>query len=1019
MKEFSPFRLDTQNRWLWRRSETPEEERILLTPTAFAVLHYLVDHAGQLVTQDELLQAVWRNTYVQPQAVKRHILDIRTALGDDAKAPLFIETLPRRGYRFIAAVSESVPPGQAAPPRPAQERLVGRDRVLDQLRGYLRNALKGERQIVFITGEPGIGKTSVVDEFERQTAAEIPIRISRGQCVEGYGGKESYYPMLEAVGKLCRRSDGDSIVRTLATEAPTWLVQFPAFVKREQREMLQREILGATRERMLREIGEALETITAASPMLLIFEDLQWVDHSTVDLISALARGRGPAKLMLIGTYRPADIAFSEHPLKLVKQDLLVHRLCHEIALEPLGETEMAEYLAPTLSEATLPDGLAKLVHRRSEGNPLFMVAALERMAERGLISRQNGGWQLKVPLEEIDLEVPESLRQVIEAQIEGLTADEQRALEVASVAGAVFSSRIAGAAANLDQEKFGDLCEGLSRRDLMVRPSSAEHFPDGTVSDRYEFVHALYREVFYRRQAAGGRANLHQQIGERLEELFSERPSDVAAELAHHFEQSRDWSRAVRYLRLVAENAGRRYAHREATTMLQHALGLASKLPDSERAVVETEILTKLANIYLVSFDMRAVETGETLAARAAHYGLIDVEVQALIDMAYPLSWISSERCLKVLERALELSTRQKEPLMRARSRASCLVRRIWASGWNDRDADECRRAVAEIRKAGDRLVLASHLIDYNFIQWISSEYREAQRNAVESLAILFDGVEDNPYLSTAYWLSQFILPWSLLFLGEWGEMLREIKDGIAMAGKNGDSYRAQTLRLYQAWLHLEAMDFGGVAEICHSVLPWVGDPPRTPWRRFCLSLLGSAYTALGDYERAQEHLFTLEDEMERQTVIHDWYRRMQLELDLAELWLAKRDLCQARSHAERLLDITQTTPERTWQAWAWEVNARVAFAELDLDRARDSITKALLRHEGCEIPLAAWRVHATGAEISEHMGNSGLAEYHRQLSRATILKLSNSLAPEEPLRKAFLSAPAVCRVLETSYGS
>ncbi|MFZ0593271.1 MAG: winged helix-turn-helix domain-containing protein, partial [Bryobacteraceae bacterium] len=237
MKEFSPFRLDTQNRWLWRRSETPEEERILLTPTAFAVLHYLVDHAGQLVTQDELLQAVWRNTYVQPQAVKRHILDIRTALGDDAKAPLFIETLPRRGYRFIAAVSESVPPGQAAPPRPAQERLVGRDRVLDQLRGYLRNALKGERQIVFITGEPGIGKTSVVDEFERQTAAEIPIRISRGQCVEGYGGKESYYPMLEAVGKLCRRSDGDSIVRTLATEAPTWLVQFPAFVKREQREM--------------------------------------------------------------------------------------------------------------------------------------------------------------------------------------------------------------------------------------------------------------------------------------------------------------------------------------------------------------------------------------------------------------------------------------------------------------------------------------------------------------------------------------------------------------------------------------------------------------------------------------------------------------------------------------------------------------------------------------------------------------------------------------------------------------
>jgi hypothetical protein len=217
----------------------------------------------------------------------------------------------------------------------------------------------------------------------------MPIRISRGQCVEGYGGKEAYYPMLEALGKLCRPSDGNSIVETLATEAPTWLVQFPALVKREQREMLQREILGATRERMLREIGEVLETITAANPMMLIFEDLQWVDHSTVDLISALARGREAAKLVLIGTYRPADVALSEHPLKLVKQDLLVHRLCHEIALEPLGERQVAEYLASNSSEERPPDGLAGLVHRHSEGNPLFMVAALDHMAARGLISRR------------------------------------------------------------------------------------------------------------------------------------------------------------------------------------------------------------------------------------------------------------------------------------------------------------------------------------------------------------------------------------------------------------------------------------------------------------------------------------------------------------------------------------------------------------------------------------------------------------------------------------------------------
>ena len=118
-------------------------------------------------------------------------------------------------------------------------------------------------------------------------------------------------------------------MQVLSAQAPTWLVQFPALVSNQQREMLQQEILGATRERMLREIGEALETITSDKPLLLVLEDLHWVDPSTVDLISTLARRRSPGKLMLIGTYRPV----LEHPLKTVKQDLLVHQLCREIAL--------------------------------------------------------------------------------------------------------------------------------------------------------------------------------------------------------------------------------------------------------------------------------------------------------------------------------------------------------------------------------------------------------------------------------------------------------------------------------------------------------------------------------------------------------------------------------------------------------------------------------------------------------------------------------------------------------------
>src|SRR5690349_3515835 len=204
MKEFSPFRLDAADQSLWR-----DGQRIHLTPKAFAVLQYLVDRAGRLVTQNELLEALWPDTFVQPEVLKSQILNIRTALGDRVKDPLFIETVPRRGYRFIApvhdaAAAERVTPPPAAPPAPGPTNLVGRAAALDELRSCLRKASSGERQIVFVTGEQGMGKTTLVEAFLEEAGAS-GVSFARGQCLEGFGMvKEPYYPVLEAMGQLAR-----------------------------------------------------------------------------------------------------------------------------------------------------------------------------------------------------------------------------------------------------------------------------------------------------------------------------------------------------------------------------------------------------------------------------------------------------------------------------------------------------------------------------------------------------------------------------------------------------------------------------------------------------------------------------------------------------------------------------------------------------------------------------------------------------------------------------------------------
>src|SRR5258706_3938731 len=160
MKQFHSFRLDIVNHCLWRG-----EDRVLLTPEAFDVLRYLVEHADRLVTQDEILGALWPETYVNPEVIKKYILGIRKALGDRHDKPEFIETFPRRGYQFVASISEVNPVAPSDLGVNAGRKMVGREAAMAQLDGYLGEALKAQRQGIFITGEAGIGKKTLTDMF--------------------------------------------------------------------------------------------------------------------------------------------------------------------------------------------------------------------------------------------------------------------------------------------------------------------------------------------------------------------------------------------------------------------------------------------------------------------------------------------------------------------------------------------------------------------------------------------------------------------------------------------------------------------------------------------------------------------------------------------------------------------------------------------------------------------------------------------------------------------------------------
>ena len=993
MKVFPPFRLDAADQSLWR-----DDQRVPLTPKAFAVLQYLVDRAGRLVAQNELLEALWPDTFVQPEVLKSQILDVRAALGDRPKDPLFIETIPRRGYRFIAPVRDAGTPAPARAER-SFSNVVGRGTALTELRDCLVRASAGERQIVFVTGEQGMGKTTLVEAFLEQASGE-GVELARGQCLEGYGVvKEPYYPVLEALSQLSRGINCARFAQVLETHAPTWLIQLPALVKPEHRNTLQRELLGATRERMIREICEALEALTAERTLVLFFEDLHWTDHSTVDLLAAIAYRRSPAKLLVIGTYRPVDLVLAQHPMKQASHSLKAHRLAKEIALVPLVEREVADYLSHQAGSEGSDDlqHLARWIREQTGGNPLFMVNVIEHLMELGHIRLNETAWTVTAPLDQIEFSVPETLRQMIELQIERLSPREQLTLDAASVHGNLFSAVQTAAALEVDVEHVEETCQKLAQQHHIVRTAPLERLPDGTFSERYEFVHAAFRNVFYQRLAPARRAKLHRRFAETIEALYGSQLTDVAVELAGHFEECGDWSKAVEYLHLAVQNAWRRFAYRAGISTLEHALEVAEKLPLNERKAWELRFRERLSVLeYALYEPSRVLPALETLTARASEYGVADVEARALMMQIVLRGSESSARCLPLMDRLRSLTSEHKGPMA------------ICTFGWDARLAKEHQVYLDEVRRSGDRQATAMQQMDHGYVDWVSSKYANCIENAQASLPVLLETGQMIRYL-----MGRDLLAVNHILLGQLGTGLDILDETIENAHKNAAPHRLAQPLLFKAWTHLMLMDYQGVLEMCVIALPSLTDPIILDRRYIGLRLKAAAELGLGRYNSAIERLTELRATLEERPVMLSWYWGIPLQMDLTEAYLALHDLAQARLEANRALERTLATEERTLQALAWEASARVALRAGEDARLRTDLKNALDLLEGFDIPLAAWRVHGTAARVYAMDGDGELEHKHRSLGRNIVISLAKSLDRRPALQQVFLSTPVVSELL------
>ena len=665
--QFPPFRLDLDNECLWSNSQS-----IHLRPKTFAVLRRLVEHAGQLLTKSALLEAVWPDTSVSEIVLAGRIRELRQALRDDPKHPQFIETAHRRGYRFIAAVMQEAS-GDAA--TPAQRSLVvGRDGEMARLHQALAKAMHGDRQVVFATGEAGLGKTTLIQMFMDQVRYSGALRIGYGHCIEHYGVGEAYMPILEALERLCREPAHQDVLELLKRYAPSCLIQMPGLLQPDDIESLRRVTLGVTSHRMLREIADALERASAEKALVLILEDLHWVDDATLDLISMLARRRQePARLLFVGTYRPEEIRGQRHSLYAMTQDLSLHNCCEMLPLSALSEVAIHDYLTARLSEVSPPRGLAPFVARRTEGNPLFMVAMLEHLLAQGWMQPDRVAWLADV---EAAIGIPDTLRQLLDHQCDQLSRDEQAALEVGSLAGNAFTAAIVAAGLGTTIEAVEAWCDSLVRRGRWLRAEGPQTWPDGTVSEGYAFAHAIYQAVVYDRLTAARRLRLHRCLGDVLEKAYHGHEPDIAGALAVHFDQGQDVDRAIRYRQLAAENAVQRTAYRETIGHLTRAVELVSTLTETtERARLELDLVISLGRALIAvqgnaSADVQRIyHQAQSLSQHVGdRHRLFQVRFGVarhhLVRRELDTAWVSASQCLR-------LARQLQEPELQLKARA------------------------------------------------------------------------------------------------------------------------------------------------------------------------------------------------------------------------------------------------------------------------------------------------------------------------------------------------------------
>jgi tetratricopeptide (TPR) repeat protein len=817
-------------------------------------------------------------------------------------------------------------------------------------------------------------------------------------------------PVIDALAPLVA-DEGYGLHEFVRTHAPSWRSQFPAAYAGE-------DIASTppTPARLARELGDALSAAARCRPVVMILEDLHWADPSTIELLRHLAHRASRAALLMIATCRGEEAAAAGSSINQVLAELEARGVCESIELSRLDEASIREYLEERFGlilGEVLPR-LASLLFKATEGHPLFVVSLVQLFIQRGDLQHTGHAWQLTTPIDRLRVVIPRTVEAVIRRKLAALEDADRRLLQHASIEGQEFSTAILSALSGVDSAALEERLEGLAKGPRIVAAVGQERYDDATWGARYQFAHALYHNLVYQDLTPSRKADLHRQVGDRLLALHDpERTPVIAAQLARHFKEGRDWDRAFEYYVHAGDNSMMLSATLEAEGHYGQAIGLAS----AEGTNIEP---WRLAIAYYKRAHTRVVLGNSSMAMTDYQEALVGASKASDQDLAFEIRVAIAylHGFAQRIDDAIKASADLQKDAERRPSGSKHLTYLIldlqlrMSCGDLDQAAVAADTAIALARSFGDLRRLRSSLCVRARIHYYRSEYESALTHLREACgsADAETRRQADPRPRYVHFSGVQFLGLTLADLGRMSEALSLLQSELEIARTDGYGYWVPIMLNAISRLYGEIGDVD--AALCHaeeaSRETFGEDTELAVESRLNMA---AACSRLGHLDRAAS-LLAEADGLTKQGIIHEWLWRIHLDVRVGELALSRGAPTVASDYARKAAALARRYGVWKQVVMAERLLAEAAAAEGDWPGAGALVQQALDTLGMHPVPIIAWKVHATAARIHRHRGQRAEAAAALDRARTEVRRLSEQIH-EERLKTTFLESHDVRDVM------